>query len=152
VFLTTWHEFPAVPESTIDWDALIALRQAVQRSLEKLREAGTIGAPLEAEVDVYCLADHAERYLTLGAELRFLTITAATRIHKVTSEPAGTAAAETGTAVIPGVWLRAQRSTGTKCVRCWHLTDDVGTHAEHPELCGRCVGNISGAPEVRHHV
>jgi isoleucyl-tRNA synthetase len=54
--------------------------------------------------------------------------------------------------VIPGVWLRAQRSAGTKCVRCWHLTDDVGSDPVHPELCGRCAGNISGRPEVRKHV
>ncbi|MEO6080413.1 MAG: isoleucine--tRNA ligase [Steroidobacteraceae bacterium] len=152
VFLTAWHDYPAVPESKIDWDALIALRQAVQRELEKLREAGTIGAPLEAEVDVYCLREYASRYLATGTELRFLTITSAMRIHKVSAEPAGVTAAETGTAVIPGVWLRAQRSPGTKCVRCWHLTDDVGTDAEHPELCGRCAGNISDRPEVRRHV
>ncbi len=57
VFLTTWHEFPALPESTLDWEALMALRQAVQRELEKLREAGTIGAPLEAEVDIYALPE-----------------------------------------------------------------------------------------------
>ena len=34
--------------------ALIELRGDVLRELEKLREAGTIGAPLDAEVDVYC--------------------------------------------------------------------------------------------------
>jgi isoleucyl-tRNA synthetase len=152
VFLTGWHAFPAVPASTIDWDALIVLRQAVQRELEKLREAGTIGAPLEAEVDVYCLPEHADRYAAIGAELRFLTITAATRVHSVQAEPAGVTAAETGAAVIPGVWLRAQRSAGTKCVRCWHLTDDVGSVAEHPELCARCAGNITDRPEVRKHV
>jgi isoleucyl-tRNA synthetase len=152
VFLTTWHEYPAVPEPAIDWDALIALRQAVQRELEKLREAGTIGAPLEAEVDVYCLPEYESRYLAAGDELRFLTITSAARVHKATSEPAGAAAAETGTAVLPGVWLRAQRSGGTKCVRCWHLTADVGSDTQHPELCGRCAGNISGRPEVRRHV
>ena len=152
VFLTTWHEFPVVPESRIDWDAFIALRQAVQRELEKLREAGTIGAPLEADVDVYCLPDLAARYVALGDELRFLTITAAVRVHKVNAEPEGTTAAQTGVAVIPGVWLRAQRSKGNKCVRCWHLTDDIGSDASHPELCGRCAGNISGRPEVRRHV
>jgi len=152
VFLTGWHDFPQVPESRIDWDALIVLRQAVQRELEKLREAGTIGAPLEAEVDVYCLREYGSRYQALGTELRFLTITSALRIHVVQSEPTGASVAETGTAIIPGVWLRAQRSAGTKCVRCWHLTDDVGSDPVHPELCGRCAGNISGRPEVRNHV
>jgi isoleucyl-tRNA synthetase len=60
--------------------------------------------------------------------------------------------AEAGSAIIPGVWLKVRRSGGTKCVRCWHLTSDVGSVAEHPELCGRCAGNIGGAPERRRHV
>jgi isoleucyl-tRNA synthetase len=152
VFLTTWHEFPQVPVSKVDWEALILLRQAVQRELEKLREAGTIGAPLEAEVDVYCLAENAARYLAVGDELRFLTITSKLRVHEVQSEPAGATAAETGAGVIAGVWLRAQRSSGSKCPRCWHLTQDIGSHALHPELCGRCAGNIAGLVEVRKHV
>jgi isoleucyl-tRNA synthetase len=53
---------------------------------------------------------------------------------------------------LPGVWLQVRPSTHAKCVRCWHRVPDVGSHAEHPELCGRCVGNISGQPEVRRHV
>ena len=87
----------------VDWDALIALRQAVLRELEKLREAGTIGAPLEAEVDVLCAARGCARATrTLGGELRFLTITSAARVHTVQSEPEGAVAAEAGSAVIPG--------------------------------------------------
>jgi isoleucyl-tRNA synthetase len=152
VFLTGWHQFPETPAASIDWDALIALRQAVLRELEKLREAGTIGAPLEAEVDVYALPDHAGRYKAVGEELRFLTITSAARVHVVQAEPAAAVAAEAGSAVIPGVWLKVRRTGGNKCVRCWHLTDDVGSDARHPELCRRCAGNIGDHPEQRHHV
>jgi isoleucyl-tRNA synthetase len=152
VFLSTWHEFPSLPESRVDWEALLTLRQAVQRELEKLREAGTIGAPLEAAVDVYALPELAARFSGVGNELRFLTITSAARVHAVHAAPDAAAAAEVGTVVIPGLWVAAKRSAGNKCVRCWHLTDDVGSDAEHPELCGRCVGNVSGRPEVRQHV
>ncbi len=152
VFLSTWHEFPALRGSAIDWDALIALRQAVQRELEKLREVGTIGAPLEAAVDVYALPELASRYAAVGNELRFLTITSGAHVHAVNAAPDAAVAAESGNAVIPGLWLAARRSGGHKCVRCWHLTDDVGGDAAHPELCGRCAGNVSGRPEVRRHV
>ena len=152
VFLTGWHQFPETPAPTIDWDALIALRQAVLRELEKLREAGTIGAPLEAEVDVYALPDHATRYRAVGEELRFLTITSAARVHVVQAEPPDAVVAEAGSAVIPGVWLKVRRTGGNKCVRCWHLTDDVGGDAAHPELCRRCAGNVGNNPEQRHHV
>ncbi len=46
VFHAVWHVLPDVPASSIDWTALIALRADVQRELERLREAGQIGAPL----------------------------------------------------------------------------------------------------------
>jgi isoleucyl-tRNA synthetase len=34
-------------------------------------------------------------------------------------------------------------------VRCWHYRADVGRHAAHPELCGRCVENVEGGGEDR---
>ena len=40
-------------------------------------------------------------------------------------------------------------ATAQKCERCWHYRDDVGSHAEHPTLCGRCVSNLYGTGEVR---
>ena len=26
-----------------------------------------------------------------------------------------------------------------KCERCWCLLPEMGSHAQHPMLCGRCV-------------
>src|SRR5690606_3148179 len=124
VFLTTWHEFPALPEGSIDWDALLQLRTAIQRELEKLREAGRIGAPLEAEVDVYAEPGLADRYGGVGEELRFLTITSAARVHAVEAAPEGAVAAEAGGAPLSGVWLRVAASPHAKCVRCWHRVPD----------------------------
>ncbi|MDQ2641871.1 MAG: isoleucine--tRNA ligase [Pseudomonadota bacterium] len=152
VFLTTWHQFPAMPASTIDWDALVALRQAVQRELEKLREAGSIGAPLEAAVEVHALPELAKKYAALGDELRFLTITSEARVQSAPAAPDDAVAGESGNAIVPGLWLKAWRSDNNKCVRCWHLTPDIGSDPAHPELCGRCAGNVSGRPEVRRHV
>jgi isoleucyl-tRNA synthetase len=31
------------------------------------------------------------------------------------------------------------KSDGQKCERCWHWEINVGSHKEHPTLCGRCV-------------
>ena len=36
-------------------------------------------------------------------------------------------------------------AAGTKCERCWHVREDVGTHADHPTICGRCVSNLETA-------
>ena len=150
VFHETWHQIPAVAGDDIDWQALIALRSDVMRELEKLRDAGAIGAPLDAGVEVYCTAGEFERFAALGEELRFLLITSQAQVHEAASAPAGAvAAASTGSA---GVWIAVQPATEPKCVRCWQHRSDVGTHAAHPELCGRCISNIEGPGEQRKYV
>jgi isoleucyl-tRNA synthetase len=45
--------------------------------------------------------------------------------------------------------LSVTPSEHEKCVRCWHYRADVGSNAEHPELCARCVENVAGAGETR---
>jgi isoleucyl-tRNA synthetase len=146
VFLTTWHELPEVAAGPVDWRALIELRGDVLRELEKLRVAGTIGAPLEAEVDVYCMPAELPHFSAIGDELRFLLITSAARVHKVESAPQGP---EYVPCTHGGVWIRVTRTEAAKCARCWHRRPDVGSNAEHPELCTRCVGNITGPGETR---
>jgi isoleucyl-tRNA synthetase len=34
---------------------------------------------------------------------------------------------------------RVAKADGQKCERCWHWETDVGSTAEHPTICGRCV-------------
>jgi isoleucyl-tRNA synthetase len=149
VFLSSWAQLPEIARETrpIDWDALIALRGDVTRELERLREQGTIGAPLDAEVDVYCAGDNFERFSALGEELRFLFITSSAHVHSSVAPPDGVVVAES--AAGPGVWIRVRASQHPKCVRCWHRRPDVGSNTRHPELCGRCVANVDGPGETR---
>ncbi|HTT03287.1 MAG TPA: isoleucine--tRNA ligase [Steroidobacteraceae bacterium] len=147
VFLASWHEPPEAAAGDIDWDALFALRRDVMRELEKLRESGAIGAPLDAEVDVYCVPAEFARRNVLGDELRFLFITSAARLHRVSEPPPGAIAATE--AAREGIWIAVRPSGAAKCLRCWHHVPDVGAHPDYPEVCGRCVTNITGAGERR---
>ena len=147
VFLETWHVVPQPPADSIDWDAFIRLRSDVTRELEKLRDAEAIGAPLEAEVDVYCLPSEYSRFAALGSELRFVFITSEARVHEVESQPAGTVAATN--AARSGVWISVKPTEQKKCIRCWHHRADVGADPEHPEICLRCVSNLSMPGEKR---
>jgi isoleucyl-tRNA synthetase len=146
VFLTTWHSFPAGAEraSAIDWPAFIALKADVARQLERLRMAGQIGAPLDAEVTIYAPPAEAQRFGALGDELRFLLITSQAKVVTTETPPADSVPSHA-----ENVWLEVKPSTQRKCVRCWHLRADVGSDPRHPELCARCVVNIEGPGEER---
>jgi len=152
VFHNTWVALPqgAAQRPQIDWETVLRVRSGVMRELEKLRNAGAIGAPLDAEVDVYC-APHVQQVLQpFGEELRFAFITSAARVHRADSRPPEAAAAEEGNDDF--AWIVARPSSAQKCVRCWHKREDVGSSAEHPELCGRCVTNIDGHGEQRRYI
>ena len=69
-------------------------------------------------------------------------------MHEVAAAPAGAVPA----ANLPGVWLAAVANEDPKCVRCWNRRPDVGTHAHHPELCGRCIVNLGMPGEERRYV
>jgi isoleucyl-tRNA synthetase len=146
VFLNTWHPFPPGAErvSEIDWPAFIALKADVARDLERLRAAGAIGAPLDAEVTIFASAAQAPRFAVPNDELRFLLITSQARVVAVDA-PGGSGVPTSA----DGVWIEVTRSTQPKCVRCWHLRSDVGIDPRHPELCARCVVNVEGPGEER---
>ena len=148
VFLSTWWELPDVhPSRGIDWEAVLALKSDVARELERLRAEGRIGAPLEAEVDVYLDAAQRERLGGLGEELRFVLITSEARLLPAADRPADAVAAESVAG--SGAWIAVRALEHAKCARCWHRRADVGHDAGHPELCGRCVTNLEGPGEKR---
>jgi signal peptidase II len=93
-----------------------------------VRAAGQVGASLQATLTITAGADDAALLRSLGADLKFVTITSAVTVVD---------GSELAVTVTP--------STATKCERCWHYADDVGSHAEHPTLCGRCVSNLAEA-------
>lgn len=130
-----------------DFDALLSLREAVSKVLEPMRAEGQVGASLEAEVTVY---GDGSRFDAVADELRFLFITSTLELRPAAEQPADAVRSADGR------WgIVARASSHAKCVRCWHYRADVGSHADDPELCGRCVDNIhatiDGGGEVRRH-
>ena len=139
VLFDTWYDglapLPADAElSAADFDQLLALREQVSKVLEPMRANGAIGAALEAEITVAASEEQAARWQPLAEELRFLLISGDVQVRPATTEE---------------VFVSAQPTSKTKCVRCWHFRADVGSVAEHPEICGRCADNIDGAGEDR---
>ncbi len=138
ILLETWYEgLVASKEQTTLWDSVFTIREAVSKELEALRNAGTIGSSLDAEVEIYCNETRYKQLSFLGDELRFILITSSAQINLSTDTE--------------DFELKIKASEHTKCVRCWHHREDVGTNADHPELCGRCVENVIGEGEQREY-
>jgi isoleucyl-tRNA synthetase len=76
----------------------------------------------------------------LGDELRFVLLTSRADLQ---NDSAGEATD------IEGLRVTIKASDHSKCERCWHHREDVGQHAVHTDLCGRCVENVEGAGEAR---
>lgn len=152
VFLSTWAQLPqgAGVRPQLDWEAILELRGAVARELEKLRNDGAIGAPLDAEVDLYCTPALLQTLEPFGEELRFVFITSGARVHAADRRPATAVPAQEGDD--NHAWIAVKPTTATKCVRCWHKRHDVGSDPQHPELCGRCASNVAGPGEARKFV
>ncbi|MBT8131262.1 MAG: isoleucine--tRNA ligase [Gammaproteobacteria bacterium] len=146
VQLSQWHAIPQVDLGTQDWQTLIAVRDAVNRELERARTAGTIGSALDAEVDLYCDAELADTLRSLGGELRFLLISSSARVNEAAKKPETALAAEEGP---DGLWISVKRSDNEKCERCWHRRPDVGSVAGHENICARCVQNVDEGGEDR---
>jgi len=139
VLFATWYEglAPLADDAPLDaarFDRLLALREQVAKLLEPMRASGEIGAALEAEISIECGAEDAAWLAPLADELRFLLISGDVTVTVGESSH---------------LRARALRSGKTKCTRCWHHRDDVGSHPEHPEICGRCVSNVEGPGEER---
>ncbi|WPL11005.1 Isoleucine--tRNA ligase [Thiorhodovibrio litoralis] len=148
VFTALWYDqlFALDATDPLDlnaWGQLLECRAAVGKALEAARQSGTIGAALDAEIVLYAEPALAELLKRLGSELRFVFITSAARVENL--EQAPTEASE----VTAGLRVLVRPSPHPKCVRCWHHCADVGTHDEHPLLCGRCVENVAGGGETR---
>ena len=105
--------------------------------IEALRAEGKVGSSLQAELVLNLTADKFTAMSGLGADLRFVTMTSAASLTEAAS-------AETEQ-------ISARPSEAQKCERCWHYVDCVGSDAEHPTLCSRCVSNLFSGGETRTH-
>jgi isoleucyl-tRNA synthetase len=101
------------------WKLMFQTRDAVLPELEKARQAKLIGKSLEAKAALTGAAGLAAQRESLRELLN---------VSQLELDEAGSALS-----------VSITKAAGEKCERCWHWETDVGQHAEHPTLCGRCV-------------
>lgn len=134
IFIETFSDTSAWADDALlaKWSRLREIRDVANKEIEALRSAGQVGSSLQAELLITAAADDHALLASLGDDLRFVTITSQARIA---------AGAALAVSVTP--------SAATKCERCWHYRDDVGSDAQHPTICGRCTSNLYGDGETR---
>ncbi|HNE91173.1 MAG TPA: isoleucine--tRNA ligase, partial [Agitococcus sp.] len=150
VFLTEWYQgLATLPEDDSQpmltrayWQQVMAVKTAVNKEIEEARTRKEVGSGLSAEVTLYVTPELKARLALLADELRFVLITSSATLSDQNGEGQVTD--------VVGLNVKVTPSTYTKCVRCWHYRADVGSHADHPEVCARCVENVAGQGEVRH--
>jgi isoleucyl-tRNA synthetase len=138
IYTQTWWQLPVLDDAEAlmaKYATIRAVRADVTKQLEDLRTSGAIGSSLQAELEVKASGDKYKALASLDDDLKFVFITSLAKAIEVASE------AEEAVAVAA--------SKEAKCERCWHYRADVGSHADHPGLCGRCHSNLFGAGEAR---
>jgi isoleucyl-tRNA synthetase len=146
------HPLWADSELEERWKQLLAIRTAGLKLLEAMRQAGAIGAPLEAEVALgvepgasdgldATLNSYARQlkdlFLVSGVE-----VMAPARVNEMRKVADGAESfSNDGTFVrvnqLPSLVLVGRRSNGKKCPRCWMY------HHESGELDARCAAALN---------
>ena len=104
------------------FESLLALRGEVSQTLEKAQRDGIIANPLEATVLV-------------KTEDSLLLTAASEGVEEI--EECLILSNLTITKGSPGISIT--KTEDAKCERCWRHREEVGSHVEHPTLCGRCT-------------
>ncbi|OIN90603.1 MAG: isoleucine--tRNA ligase [Comamonadaceae bacterium CG1_02_60_18] len=133
IFMDT-YSLLAAPDAALlaKWARIREIRDMVNKDIEALRAAGQVGSSLQAAVVLTVASDDFALLSSLGADLKFVFITSSIELI------AGSALS-----------IAASATKGVKCERCWHYSEQIGSSAEHPTLCPRCVSNLTGSGETR---
>ncbi len=144
IFFSQWYDkLSTTITGNMDlnyWNRVIQCRDNVNKELEKKRNDGEIKSALGAEVTITGDRKLCDDLNQFGEELKFVFITSKVTVCCDENLTSG------------DMIIAIKPSSHTKCVRCWHHCSDVGSHSEHPELCGRCVTNAFGEGEKRQFV
>jgi len=136
IFIETYSNWPspdAASAALLDkWQRIRELRDVINKEIEAVRTTGAVGSSLQAHVTLTVAADDHALLLSLGDDLKFVTITSSIDLLA-------------GDALLVSVTAQKHH----KCDRCWHYRDDVGHDPAHPTLCGRCTSNLYGDGETR---
>jgi isoleucyl-tRNA synthetase len=139
VHLASWPEADWADESLgAKYERLLEVRRAVNRALERLRQAGLIGRSLDACVRIHA-SDPVLKASLESADRESLFIVSEARL---TTEPVGVEDEE-----FAGLWVHAEPSPYPRCERCWARRPGGGPASNGRGLCARCDEVVRSAAD-----
>jgi isoleucyl-tRNA synthetase len=131
-------KYEALPDEEYlleEWEKLKDVRDVVLKSLEEVRQAGTIGNSLEAKVRIRASGETVALLRRHESDLRYVFIVSQVVVDE---DPAAK----------EGPHIEVLKADGEKCERCWNYSVEVGKDTAYPSLCERCVPAIK---EIANH-
>jgi isoleucyl-tRNA synthetase len=113
-----------------EWEKLRAVREAVLKSLEEVRQTGRIGNSLEAKVVIRASGDVAALLHRHEGDLRYIFIVSQVEIKDSPK-------------VNESLEIEVLKADGHKCERCWNYSVRLGTDSAYPTLCERCIPAVN---------
>lgn len=141
-----WYEgLPKLSKPTVFdfqfWELIREVRNECNKLIELKRAKGILGASLEADVILYADFHLLTQLSKLKDELRFVLIVSEACIKPLKEKPNFSYDSMN----IKGLSIVIRRSTNQKCERCWHHCSDIGNSRVYPDICSRCIKNITTA-------
>ncbi|MGL5055230.1 MAG: isoleucine--tRNA ligase [Fusobacteriaceae bacterium] len=140
VLLTKWYENNDewINDSLDEkWSTIAKIRKDVNKYLEVARQGENkiIGNSLDAKVELY--SDNAElaKFINDNRELLELA-TIVSEVKIVNTKDDTFVNGEENLELS----IKVSHADGEKCERCWKYSTQLGTNADHADLCPRCTG------------
>jgi isoleucyl-tRNA synthetase len=110
---------------------IIELVPVAAKALEELRTQGQIGSSFDAQINI--LTKTQDRYTFLQSfDKELPEIFKVSQVNVILDKNS-----------LEDLTVNAQKAQGTKCVRCWNYSEEVGKHQAHPLICDNCIKAIS---------
>ena len=136
VHLLSWPSPYALTEQEAAVERLlqpvIDLIPIAAKALEQMRASGVIGSSFDAQINI--LTKTQDRYTFLqSCNIELGEIFKVSQV-KVTLDQGNS----------EDLSVKAEKAQGTKCLRCWNYSLEVGKNQAHPLICDHCLEAVEG--------
>lgn len=136
-------QFPKVNEKYFNaelgdsWKAMIDAKAEIAKAVEQARKEKLIGHSLDARITIAAPEKLRNLFATHLEDMRSLLIVSQLQLADAKDIVAPFKSEE-----IEGLFVGVEKARGAKCERCWIYEESVGSNANHPTVCARCLPNL----------